>query len=157
MESLRNLTDHYNEKTPPNHAQINFLSCTDQHSRLNHGFFLREGHTGHLYELAANHITSIWYILHRCPGISFVVSGSDIGNSCDHSHDPAAIRASHEEIMAAPYSLIVPAHCLVGKHDDAIGMPSDRGAYNVPFVLLPKEMALPVHEKQPDFRKLSLL
>lgn len=141
MDHLRYLTSHYDEKIHRIReidAPLNFVFITDQHNRLNHGVTIREKLINQPYELAANHIASIQYVLDRCPGISFVVSGGDIGN--DYDHDPAAIRASHQEVMDALYSLSVPVHCVVGNHDDAIGVASDRGVHNVPFAILPDEM-----------------
>jgi UDP-2,3-diacylglucosamine pyrophosphatase LpxH len=142
MTDLRYLTDHYDAKIQRVRdigAPLNFLFMTDMHNRLNHGGTLRTGERLHRpYELAKDHIASLQYVLDRCPSISFVVCGGDIGN--DYDHDPAAIRRSHQEVMDAFYALSVPVHCCVGNHDDALGNATDRGVRNAPYVLLPDEM-----------------
>ena len=142
MVNLRYLTDQYDEKIQrinQLNAPINFVFITDEHNRLNHGGSRRDAERrGQPYELAKNHIASIQYILDRCPGISCVVNGGDIGN--DYDVDPNAIRQAHREIMDALYALSVPVHCCIGNHDDAIGVATDRGVNNVPFAILPDEM-----------------
>lgn len=80
MNDLRYLTDHYDEKIKQikeANAPLNFVFITDEHNRLNE--YAVKGEPGK-FELAANAIHSIQYILDRCPEISFVVSGGDIGN-----------------------------------------------------------------------------
>ena len=118
---LHYLTDHYKKKIESLNAldaPLNFLFITDMHNRL-HELAYRNDSPEHQrpFELAVNAIDSIQYILDRCPGIAFVVSGGDIGN--DYDPDPARVRASHHEVMDALYRLSVPVHCCIGNHDDA--------------------------------------
>jgi len=142
MNHLKYLTDHYDEKIcriNEINAPLNFVFITDEHNRLIHGGTRRTLEQSNApFELAKDHIASIQYILDRCPGISCVVNGGDIGN--DYDLDPAAIREAHQEVMDALYALSVPVHCCIGNHDDAIGVASDRGVHNVPFAILPDEM-----------------
>ena len=138
MNHLKYLTDHYDEsieKIKTIGAPLNFVFITDLHNRLNE--FATKGEAGK-YELAVNAIDSIQYILDRCPEISFVVNGGDLGN--DYHPDPEQIRASHREVMDALYRLSAPVHCCVGNHDDAIGNAIDRGNDTQPFAILPEEM-----------------
>lgn len=139
MNDLRYLTDHYDEKIKQikeANAPLNFVFITDEHNRLNE--YAVKGEPGK-FELAANAIHSIQYILDRCPEISFVVSGGDIGN--DYDPDPAKMRASHQEVMDALYSLSVPVYCTVGNHDDGIGNAVDRGDPDIRRIaIFPEEM-----------------
>lgn len=139
MNDLRYLTDHYDEKIKQikeANAPLNFVFITDEHNRLNE--YAVKGEPGK-FELAANAIHSIQYILDRCPEISFVVSGGDIGN--DYDPDPAKMRASHQEVMDALYSLSVPVYCTVGNHDDGIGNAVDRGDLDIRRIaIFPEEM-----------------
>ncbi len=73
MKDVSYLTDHYDEKNTKGIQQIdaplNFVFITDQHNRMNqyakeYGILDLKG-----YELAANAIASIQYILDRCPNI----------------------------------------------------------------------------------------
>ena len=59
--------------------------------------------------MAADHIRSIQYILDRCPGISYVISGGDIGNDYDKKREGILLAAG--EVMDALYALSVPVHC----------------------------------------------
>ncbi len=138
MEHLRYLTDFYDEKIARIHtigAPLNFVFITDQHNRLN---AWASGEAAGHYELAVNAIDSIQYILDRCPEISFVVSGGDIGN--DYHPDPVAVRRSHKEVMDALYRLSVPVHCCIGNHDDGIGNAIDHGWDTCAAAILPDEM-----------------
>lgn len=140
--NLQYLTSCYDEKIKKIrelHAPLNFLFITDMHNRLHEMAFRQENPDNPKpFELAANAIQSIQYILDRCPEISFVVSGGDIGN--DYAPDPDRVRASHQEVMDALYRLSVPVHCCIGNHDDAIGNAIDRGDDTRPFAILPAEM-----------------
>lgn len=141
MTDIRYLTDHYDEKIARINeigAPLNFVFFTDAHSRLNHGGTQRPENCDKPYELAKNHIASIQYILDRCPGISCVVNGGDIGN--DYDPDPKAIRDSYREVMDAFYALSVPVHNCIGNHDDAITISTLRGDNNVDYAVLPEEM-----------------
>lgn len=139
MNDLTYLTSHYDEKIrriKETGAPLNFIFITDMHNRLNQRAV--KSAPGQ-YELAANAIRSMQYILDRCPEISFVVSGGDIGN--DYDPDPAKMRASHQEVMDALYGLSVPVHCVIGNHDDVIGNSLDRGNRNIREVgIFPEEM-----------------
>ena len=139
MNDLTYLTSHYDEKIrriKETGAPLNFIFITDMHNRLNQ--WAVKSAPGQ-YELAANAIRSMQYILDRCPEISFVVSGGDIGN--DYDPDPAKMRASHQEVMDALYGLSVPVHCVIGNHDDGIGNSLDRGNRNIREVgIFPEEM-----------------
>ena len=139
MNDLTYLTSHYDEKIrriKETGAPLNFIFITDMHNRLNQRAV--KSASGQ-YELAANAIRSMQYILDRCPEISFVVSGGDIGN--DYDPDPAKMRASHQEVMDALYGLSVPVHCVIGNHDDGIGNSLDRGNRNIREVgIFPEEM-----------------
>lgn len=89
MNSVSYLTDHYDEKIQKIqriNAPLNFVFITDQHNRMNQ--YAKENGIVNLtgYELAVNAIDSIQYILDRCPNISCVISGGDIGN--DYHPDP---------------------------------------------------------------------
>ena len=137
MNDLTYLTDHYDEKIKrikEINAPLNFVFITDMHNRLN-----MTGKGGNRpYELAANAIRSIQYILDRCPEISFVVSGGDIGD--DYNSDSRKIREYHHEVMDALYSLSVPVHCVIGNHDDVVGNCVDHGWDQREYVIGPEEM-----------------
>lgn len=138
MQELRYLTDHYDEKIKKINdfgAPLNFVFFTDPHNRLNH---LAAQKTGEPYELAVNAIRSIQYILDRCPGISFVVSGGDIGD--DYCPDSKTFREQHQEVMDALYQLSVPVHCCIGNHDDGVGNAVDHGWDQREYAILPDEM-----------------
>ncbi len=127
MKDLRYLTDSYDEKIKRINAidaPLNLVFITDMHNGL----------SAH----ATDAVESIRYILDRCPGISMVISGGDIGN--DYHPDPHMIRASQHEIMDALYRLPVPVHCCVGNHDDALGVAIEEGRDTVPRAILPAEM-----------------
>lgn len=138
MQDLRYLTDHYDEKIRKIKeigAPLNFVFITDMHNRLNE--FANEGKNG-TFELAVNAIDSIRYILERCPEITFVVNGGDLGK--DYDPDPDRIRFAHREVMDALYRLPVPVHSCVGNHDDALGCAIMRGDDTRKFAILPQEM-----------------
>ncbi len=138
MDELKYLTDSYDEKIKRINeigAPLNFIFITDQHNRLN---ALGARQDGRPYELAANAINSMRFILERCPGIRFVVSGGDIG--CDYDPNPENIRASYRETMDALYSLPIPIYCCVGNHDDAIGNEAANGWNTREAVILPDEL-----------------
>ena len=66
------------------------MFITDQHNRLTQHALKDQGiEDPARYELAVDAIRSIQYILDRCPEISFVVSGGDIGN--DYARDPGEV------------------------------------------------------------------
>ena len=112
---IRYLTDHYDEKIDAINAlgaPLNFVFITDMHNGL--GRARIPGGGDREYGLAADHIRSIQYILDRCPGISCVVNGGDIGN--DYWPDAAGIRSTYRETMDALYALSVPVHCCIGNH-----------------------------------------
>ena len=137
MNDIRYLTDHYDEKIAAINAldaPLNFVFITDMHNGLARkklpGFGDREfGNT-------TDHIRSIQYILDRCPGISCVVNGGDIGN--DYWPSAEGIRSTYKETMDALYALSVPVHCCVGNHDDAAGM-AEQEKDNA-IAILPDEM-----------------
>ncbi len=107
-QQFRYLTDYYNEKIQRINnfqAPLNFIFITDQHNEL--------------VTSVVPVIESMRYILERCPGITFLVSGGDIGN--DYHPDPNELRASHRRMMEAMYSLGIPVHCCIGNHDDGLG------------------------------------
>ena len=140
MADIRYLTDRYDEKIKEIldfDAPLNFVFITDQHNRMNE-YTTTWDKTKTKFELAANHIESIQYIIDRVPNITCVVSGGDIGN--DYDPDPNKIRASHQEVMDALYKLSKPVHCVVGNHDDALGAATDRGRDNTKACIGPEEM-----------------
>ncbi|MBQ7720050.1 MAG: metallophosphoesterase [Clostridia bacterium] len=137
MNEISYLTDRYGEKIEEINdfgAPLNFVFITDMHNRLSCAPI--PGGGDRLYGLAADHIASIQYILDRCPGISCVVCGGDIGN--DYLSDGSAIRETYREVMDALYSLSVPAHCVVGNHDDATMMAEQQKDNSI--AILPREM-----------------
>lgn len=147
MKELSYLTDSYDEKIKRVNdiaAPFNFVFITDMHNRLNELNFeyhnIPYEHAG--MSFAVNTVESIEYILQRCPQISYVISGGDIGN--DYDPDPEAIRDSYREIMGALHKLSVPVHNCIGNHDDVTGE-FRVGTYgNVNFsadyAILPKEL-----------------
>ncbi len=137
MNDIRYLTDHYDEKIEQINrlgAPLNFVFITDMHN----GLALKKlpGHGDREFGRAADHIRSIQYILDRCPGISCVVNGGDIGN--DYWPDAEGIRSTCRETMDALYALSVPVHCCIGNHDDATAM-AERLKDNA-VAILPDEM-----------------
>lgn len=120
MRDIRYLTSHYDEKIKSINdfgAPLNFVFITDEHNREHCPLPLDQWARGEGdFELAADHIRSIQYILDRCPGISCVVNGGDIGK---YSTDPVVTRAANREVMDALYSLSVPVHCCIGNHDSS--------------------------------------
>ncbi len=141
MKDLSYLTNSYDEKIARINtlqAPLNFIFIADQHNRLNERSAKRHPERNCGFELATDAINSIQYILDRCPGISMVVSGGDIGN--DYDEDPAAVRASHKEVLEALYRLSVPVHCCIGNHDDGLGNAKDHGRDTHSRTILPAEM-----------------
>lgn len=147
MEKLRYLTDRYDEKIKRINAiaaPFNLVFITDMHNRLNELDFRWQNIPFVPAEksFAVNAVESIEYILQRCPQISYVVSGGDIGN--DYDPDPQAIRESHREIMAALHSLSVPVHHCIGNHDDVTGTFRiglyGNDHFRADFAVLPAEM-----------------
>lgn len=129
MNDLHYLTDHYDEKIARINeidAPINFVFITDQHNHINNR------------ELAVDAINSIQYILDRCPGISCVISGGDVGN--DYDADPAGFKASVKEVYDALYQLSVPSHNIIGNHDDGLGNAKDHGWSFTEHYISPEEM-----------------
>ncbi len=147
MGKLSYLTESYDEKIKRIHAigaPFNFVFITDMHNRLNELDFTYNNVPFEPAErsFAVNTVESIEYILQRCPQISYVISGGDIGN--DYDPDPKAIRDSYVEIMDALHALSVPVHHCIGNHDDVTG-DFRTGSYgNVNFsadyAVLPDEM-----------------
>lgn len=146
MGRLSYLTDSYDQKIKQINeidAPFNFVFITDMHSRLNEQD-LRERNVPFEQaekSFAINAVESIQYILDRCPGINYVISGGDIGN--DYDTDKQAIRDSIKEIMASLHSLSVPAHHCIGNHDDVTGgfRDGDYGDNNfADYAILPDEM-----------------
>lgn len=140
MRDISYLTDHYDEKIRKINeldAPVNFVFITDQHHMMNK-FAVETGLYGGGYEDSIAHVESIQYIIDRCPGIQFVVSGGDIGN--DYNPDPDMVRQSHQSIMDALYKLSVPVHCCIGNHDDAIGVCQSRDEDVFRKPILPDEM-----------------
>ena len=143
MDDIRYLTDHYDEKIERIKridAPLNFVFITDQHNRMNEYTNEYSGVESNKYtrELAANHIRSIQYILDRCPEISFVVSGGDVGN--DYYPEPERYKASVKEVYDTLYELSVPVHNVIGNHDDGLGNAADHGWDFKAHSILPKEM-----------------
>ena len=137
MNDIRYLTDCYDEKIEAINrldAPLNFVFITDEHNGL--GRKKLPGHGDREYGLAVDHINSIQYILDRCPGISCVVNGGDIGN--DYWPDAEGIRSTYRETMDALYALTVPVHCVIGNHDDATAMAEQEK--NNAIAILPDEM-----------------
>ena len=142
MRELSYLTDQYQDKIEAVNrfaAPLNFVFITDPHNRMNE-FSVKEGRVEGMteYEYAVNAAGSIQYILDRCPGISMVINGGDIGN--DYHPDPQAIRETQREYMEALYELSVPVYSCVGNHDNALGNCTDEGWDNRKYVILPDEM-----------------
>lgn len=142
MRDITYLTKHYDKKIEQikgYNAPLNFVFITDQHNRMNeYTTTWDKTKKPDDFELATDAVDSIQYILDRCPEISCVISGGDIGN--DYDPNPDKIRASHQEIMDALYRLSVPVHCCVGNHDDGLGPVTDRGLDNTKAAILPDEM-----------------
>lgn len=143
MRDLRYLTDHYDEKIDrikKINAPINFVFITDQHNRMNSytnecNAVVNDDSTR---ELAVDAIRSIQYILDRCPGISCVISGGDVGN--DYYPESDRFKTSVEEVYDALYGLSVPVHNLIGNHDDGLGTANDRGWNLQEHYISPEEM-----------------
>lgn len=138
MDDLTYLTSTYDDKIARIRefgAPLNFLFITDAHNRLSE---LASHSFGGGFELAADAVHSMQYIIDRVGNVCCVVNGGDIGN--DYDYDPAAVRASQREYMDALYSLSVPVHSCVGNHDDAIGHSTEAGLDNSLFAVLPDEM-----------------
>lgn len=126
LEDIRYLTDHYDEKIERIReigAPLNFFFITDQHNDA--------------VSSDVPAVRSMRYILDRCPEITFLVSGGDIGN--DYNPDPAGMRESHRRIMDAMYDLQIPVHCCIGNHDDGIGNMIDHH-WDTRNCILPEEM-----------------
>ena len=143
MNDLNFLTDGYDEKIKrvnEINAPLNFVFISDEHNRLNEFWpeFMAEQKTEKKYEFAADHIRSIQYILDRCPGISFVVNGGDVGN--DYLPDAKMYKESVKAVYDELYKLSVPVHCVIGNHDDGLGNCFDRGYDYKTHTILPKEM-----------------
>ncbi|MBQ4607327.1 MAG: hypothetical protein IJB15_11510, partial [Clostridia bacterium] len=109
MKDLRYLTDSYEEgirRIREIDAPLNFIYMADQHNRMNElSANRRDPDNPPPFELAADAIDSMQYILDRCPNISMVICGGDIGD--DYDPDPEKVRASHKEVMDAFYRLSV--------------------------------------------------
>lgn len=141
MNDVRYLTDSFDQKIRKIKsigAPLNFVFITDEHNRLNqHAMERNHPERPADAELAVNAVESIRYLLARCPEISFVVSGGDMGD--DYSSGEV-MRASHKELMEALYRLPVPVHCCVGNHDDGLGNAFDNHWDTRGRVILPEEM-----------------
>ena len=142
MKDLRYLTDSYDEgirRIREIDAPLNFIFMADQHNRMNElSANRRDPDNPPPVELAADAIDSMQYILDRCPNISMVICGGDIGD--DYDPDVEKVRASHKEVMDAFYRLSVPTHCCIGNHDDGLGVAIDRGHDTREHVILPAEL-----------------
>ena len=143
MRDLSYLTDSYDEKIERIHslkAPLNFVFITDQHNRMN--FYDENFKAGRSekvpYELAADHIRSIQYILDRCPEIDYVICGGDVGD--DYHPDKDLYKQSVREVYEELYKLTVPVHCIIGNHDDGLGNCHDRGYDAHEHAILPNEM-----------------
>ncbi|MBP3361154.1 MAG: metallophosphoesterase [Clostridia bacterium] len=142
MRDISYLTDNYDEKIAEINkfdAPLNFVFITDQHNRMNE-FSVAENRVPGMteFEYAVDAINSIQYILDRCPKISMVINGGDMGN--DYNPDPQEIIKSHKEVMEALYNLSVPVHTCIGNHDNALGPCTDEGRDNRDYVILPERM-----------------
>lgn len=143
MRDLSYLTDSYDEKIrriKEIGAPLNFIFITDQHNNNN---ILVNEEKGAVpddsnRELARDAIRSMRYILDRCPGIGYVVSGGDVG--CDYYADPDRYKASVREVYDELYRLPVPVHCIVGNHDDGVGNTMTRGYDPFAHTISPEEM-----------------
>ena len=84
MKDLRYLTDSYDEgirRIREIDAPLNFIFMADQHNRMNELTANRiNPDNPPPFELAADAIDSMQYILDRCPNISMVICGGDIGD-----------------------------------------------------------------------------
>ncbi len=90
MSSISYLTDHYDgqiAKINAFGAPLNFIFITDEHNRINE------------FGNPINAVKSMQYIIDRCSGISFVVTGGDHGN--DYRNDTDVLRNSQIELMQA--------------------------------------------------------
>ena len=128
MSSISYLTDHYDgqiAKINAFGAPLNFIFITDEHNRINE------------FGNPINAVKSMQYIIDRCSGISFVVTGGDHGN--DYRNDTDVLRNSQTELMQALYSLSVPVYACVGNHDDCLGNMKDHG-WDTKKCILPDEM-----------------
>ncbi|MBE6599465.1 MAG: hypothetical protein E7638_08495 [Ruminococcaceae bacterium] len=139
MNDIRYLTDHYDEKIKQINelaAPLNFVFITDMHHGGNR-FLHRIGDMDE-YEDGVNHIESIRYILDRCPGISCVINGGDVGNEYDNI--PEKARETNFQIMDALNNLPVPVHSVIGNHDDMTGCRTCGGGDNTETGFSPDEM-----------------
>jgi len=141
LRDISYLTDHFDEKIKRIReldAPLNFVFITDMHNRLNQ-YAVKNGHVDLTdYELGIDAVTSIRYILDRCPGIGCVICGGDIG--CDYNPDLEEKRFAHEEIMGALHSLPVPVYSCIGNHDDLLGCAKDKGFDTKEHVFLPADL-----------------
>ena len=126
MRNVSYLTSSYDEKIDrikAIDAPLNFIFITDQHNEFRHS--------------TVEAVESMNYILERCPEISCVISGGDIGN--DYDPLPEGFRKSVRDMMDALYRLPVPVHCCIGNHDDYLGNCIDHG-WDTRNAILPDEM-----------------
>jgi len=138
MYSPEYLTDHFAEKINKINsfgAPLNFVFITDQHHNLIK--YATNAEAGK-YEDGIAHVEAIRYVLERCPGIRCVISGGDSG--CDYDPSPDNMRSSLIEIMDALYSLPVPVFCIVGNHDDGLGVAHMKKLDTTKHIILPNEM-----------------
>lgn len=143
MRDIEYLTRHYDEKTEQVNkisAELNFIFITDMHNRMNQydESFEKSRQEDRKYELAADHIRSIQYILDRCPKIKFVVCGGDVGD--DYHKDAEIYKSTVREVYDELYKLSVPVYGIVGNHDDGIGNCFDLGYDCRTHSILPDEM-----------------
>lgn len=143
MNNIRYLTDTYDEKCKrinDINAPLNFVFITDQHNRMNYfdADFRASRSESRTAELASDHIRSIQYILDRCPGISMVICGGDVGD--DYHPDTDKYKDSIREVYEELYRLSVPVHCIIGNHDDGLGNCRDRGYDSHTHSIPPAEM-----------------
>ena len=141
MRDLSFLTDHYGSgiaRINAIDAPINFVFITDMHNRMNEYAVAEKIFPGPDFEYAADHVRSIQYVLDRCPGIQCVISGGDVGNDYDENVEKYLF--SLQEIGDALHNLSVPAYCVIGNHDDGLGVARQKGLDTTEHVCLPAQL-----------------
>lgn len=129
MKDLSYLTNDYDEKikrVKEIDAPINFIFYTDPHNGLSEWDCKK--HTDWKdteFESAIDTVKSMQYIIDRLPNLKCVICGGDLGN--DYHTDPKMAHKSIEDMANALYSLSIPAHILIGNHDDCVVSPYFNG------------------------------
>ncbi len=146
IKDLTYLTDYYDEKiqrVKDIDAPLNFIFYTDPHNGLSE--FDAKKHPGwyeaHEYESALNSIASLQYIIDRLPGLKCVVCGGDLG--CEHYTDPKMAHQSIKDTANALYDLTIPAHIMIGNHDDCVTTQNSMGTpveKLKEYILYPKDL-----------------